>query len=291
MRLSLALAFVISTQTLLTAQDRPRTILWPDGAPGAHGTEDKDRPNITAYLPEEPNGCAVVVCPGGGYGHLAVDHEGKQFGEFFNEFGVTAFVLRYRIAPDYRHPAPMLDVQRAIRTVRARAKEWSVDPQRVGVMGFSAGGHLASTAATHFDAGNEDAADPIDRVSCRPDFAVLCYPVITFTQDFMHRGSRNNLLGKNPDPELVKSLSNELQVTPETPPTFLFHTSEDTGVPPQNSTSFFDACIRHKVPVELHIYEKGRHGLGLARDTPGTKEWPGRLKTWMKVRGYLKTAE
>jgi acetyl esterase/lipase len=171
--------------------------------------------------------------------------------------------------------------------VRSNAENWYIDPHRIGVMGFSAGGHLASTAATHFDAGDKDSDDPISKVSCRPDFAVLCYPVITFTQDFMHKGSRRNLLGDDPDLELVKSLSNELQVTKETPPTFLFHTTEDTGVPPQNSTVFYVACVEHGVPAELHIFAKGRHGIGLGKSIPGSNEWPERLKTWLKVSGFL----
>jgi len=269
------------------AQDRPRLELWPPDAKAIAGQEERDRPSITLYKPEHPNGCAVVVCPGGGYGALAVDHEGKQIGEWYNEFGVTAFVLRYRIAPHYSHPTPMLDVQRAIRTVRAKAEEFGVDPERIGVMGFSAGGHLASTAATHFDDGDPNAADPIDRVSCRPDFAILCYPVITFTQDFMHRGSRNNLLGKDPEEDLVKLLSNELQVTEKTPPTFLFHTWEDKVVPPQNSLVFFLAMKEKGVPGELHIYEKGRHGVGLAKNIPGTQNWPRQLRDWLTGRGLL----
>ncbi|HUE17491.1 MAG TPA: alpha/beta hydrolase, partial [Planctomycetaceae bacterium] len=166
-----------------SAAGKPVIILWPGGAPGAHGTSEKDVPTLTVHLPapDKANGCAVVICPGGGYQHLASDYEGHDVAEWFNTFGVVGFVLRYRLAPDYHHPAPMLDVQRAIRTVRAKADEWKIDPHRVGVMGFSAGGHLASTAATHFDAGHADAADPIDRQSCRPDFAVLAYPVITMT--------------------------------------------------------------------------------------------------------------
>jgi acetyl esterase/lipase len=291
-RLSMCCLAILCCVPSLQAQDaaRPRFDLWADGAPGAKGTAEKDRPSLEVYLPETPNGCGVVVCPGGGYGHLALDHEGKQIGEWFNKFGVTAFVLRYRISPDYQHPSPMLDVQRAIRTVRSRAAEWKLDPARIGVMGFSAGGHLASTAATHFDAGDPSATDAIDKASCRPDFAILCYPVITLTQDFMHRGSRNNLLGKEPDPELVKSLSNELQVTKETPPTFLFHTTEDKGVPPQNSAVFYIACVQNGVPAELHIFEKGRHGIGLGKDVPGAQEWPDRLQTWLGVRGYLEPA-
>jgi acetyl esterase/lipase len=276
-----------------SAAGKPVIILWPGGAPGAHGTSEKDVPTLTVHLPapDKANGCAVVICPGGGYQHLASDYEGHDVAEWFNTFGVVGFVLRYRLAPDYHHPAPMLDVQRAIRTVRAKADEWKIDPHRVGVMGFSAGGHLASTAATHFDAGHADAADPIDRQSCRPDFAVLAYPVITMTGKFGHSGSKKNLIGENPDPQLAESLSNEKQVTSETPPTFLFHTSEDTAVPVENSVRFYLALRKAGVPAEMHIYEKGRHGIGLGTRDPklafalGT--WPGRLHDWMQLGGLL----
>jgi acetyl esterase/lipase len=263
-------------------------LLWPKGAPGAAGQEDADKPSLTVYRPEKANGAAVVVCPGGGYGHLAVGHEGKEVAEWFNERQVTAFVLKYRLAPRYHHPAPLQDVQRALRTVRARAADWSVDPKRIGVMGFSAGGHLASTAATHFDAGQPDAEDVIDRASCRPDFAVLCYPVITMTDvPSTHRGSRTNLLGKMPDPKLVESLSNDQQVTAQTPPTFLFHTNADGGVIPENSILFYLALRKVKVPAELHIYEKGPHGVGLARKDPILGTWPDQLAGWMKSRGIM----
>lgn len=282
-----AVAFLV---TLSATAAEPKTeLLWPMGVPGAVGTEDADKPSLTVYLPsaDKANGCAVVVCPGGGYGGLAMGHEGKDVAEYLNNLGVTAFVLKYRLGPRYRHPAPMQDVQRALRTVRARAKEWNVDPKRVGVMGFSAGGHLASTAATHFDDGNADAKDPIDRVSCRPDFAVLCYPVITLVSPYAHMGSRNNLLGKDADEKLVQSLCNDTQVTDKTPPTFLFHTSEDTAVPPENSVLFYMALRKHKVPAELHIYEKGKHGVGLAPKDPILSTWGGRLSDWLKSRGYL----
>jgi acetyl esterase/lipase len=270
---------------------RQRILLWPNGAPGAKGTAERDKPSITVYMPSagKRNGCAVVVCPGGGYGHLAVGHEGRDIAEWFNAFGVTAFVLRYRIAPHYRHPSPLMDAQRALRTVRHNAKKWRVDPKRVGIMGFSAGGHLVTTAATHFDAGKSDAADPIDRESCRPDFLIACYPVVTLTARYTHQGSKRNLLGNSPDPKLVKSLSNELQVTKNTPPTFLFHTVTDRTVPVENSVMFFMACRKAGVPVEMHIYERGRHGVGLAPKDPILKSWPGRLKDWLKLHGYLKT--
>jgi acetyl esterase/lipase len=181
----------------------------------------------------------------------------------------------------------MQDGQRAIRTVRSRAAEWKVDPKRVGIIGFSAGGHLASTLGTHFDAGDPKAEDAIDRVSSRPDFMILCYPVITMTEDFMHTGSRKNLLGEDPDPALAKSLSNDTQVTSDTPPTFLFHTTEDSGVLPENSIAFYSALRKAGVPAELHIYEKGKHGVGLAKDIPGTNTWPDRCREWMQGHGFV----
>jgi acetyl esterase/lipase len=268
----------------------PKTeLLYPKGAPGAKGDTDADKPSITAYLPpnDKANGTAVVVCPGGGYGGLAMDHEGKQVGEWFAERGVTAFVLKYRVAP-YRHPIPLQDAQRAIRTVRSRAKEWNVDPKRIGIMGFSAGGHLASTAGTHFK-DKEDPDDVVDKTSARPDFLILCYPVITFAgSPTTHLGSRNNLLGKDPPQELIDELSNEKHVTKDTPPTFLFHTNEDNGVLPENSVLFYEALRAAKVPAELHIYEKGPHGVGLAQKDPVLGTWPARLEGWLENHGLLK---
>ncbi len=271
------------------AADPKVEILWPKGAPGAVGAEPADKPTLTIHqpAPEKANGCAVVVCPGGGYGFLALDHEGKQVGEWLGSCGVTAFILSYRIAPRYHHPAPLQDAQRAVRTVRARAKEWSVDPARIGILGFSAGGHLASTAGTHFDEGIAASDDLIERVSSRPDFMVLCYPVISFTAPYTHTGSRDNLLGKSAPPELVLSFSNELQVTAKTPPAFLFHTTEDTGVPPENSVAFYLAFRKAGVPAELHIYEKGQHGVGLAQKDPVLSTWPDRCRAWMEARGFL----
>jgi acetyl esterase/lipase len=269
----------------------PIEYLWPRGAPLAQGEDEKDKPNISVYLaPEDKtNGAAVVVCPGGGYGALAKGHEGHDVGVFFNHLGVSAFILTYRIAPKYHHPCPMLDVQRAIRTVRARAAEWKVDPARIGVLGFSAGGHLASTAVTHFDDGKADAEDPIDKVSCRPDFGILVYPVIVLDKPYTHQGSKKNLLGdRSNDADLVEDLSTEKRVTAKTPPCFLMHTSGDTGVPPENSIDFYLALRKAKVPAELHIYEKGQHGFGLAPKDPVLSSWPERLAAWLGVRGFLK---
>jgi acetyl esterase/lipase len=268
--------------------------LWSGPAPASVGDPAANTPTLTAYLPPKDKavGTAVVVCPGGGYGALAVDHEGKQIAEWLNDRGVAAFVLRYRIAGPKRpvplHPAPMLDVQRAIRTVRANAKEHGINADRIGVWGFSAGGHLASTAATHFDAGKPDNTDPIDRVSCRPDFAVLAYPVISLEVGTTHGGSRRNLLGADPDPKLVELMSNDKQVTKETPPTFLFHTDDDSAVPVMNSVLFFEALTKNKVPAELHIYVHGRHGVGLALNDPVLSSWPKQLEAWMRGLRLLK---
>jgi acetyl esterase/lipase len=279
------LTFAIFTATLA----EPRVeLIWPQGAPGALGNTEKDKPSLTIYLPpaDKANGAAVIICPGGGYGGLAFDHEGRQVAEWLNSQGVAGFVVRYRVAP-YRHPAPLQDAQRAVRTVRARAKEWGVDPSRIGVWGFSAGGHLASTAGTHFDSGKTDAEDLIERMSCRPDFLILAYPVITMVGPTTHGGSRNNLLGKNPHPKLAESLSNDKQVTAQTPPTFLFHTNADKGVVPENSVLFYLALRKAGVPAELHIYEKGPHGVGLAPKDPALSTWPDRLAAWLKGRGLL----
>ncbi len=284
------MTFALLALTLSLAADEPKPeLLWPRGAPGAVGEEPADKPTLTAYLPppDKATGAAVVVCPGGGYGNLAADHEGKQPAKWLNERGVAAFVLRYRHAPRYRHPAPLQDAQRALRTVRANARQWNVAADRVGIWGFSAGGHLASTAATHFDRGKADAEDPVERAGCRPDFLILCYPVVTFQPPHAHLGSRNNLLGKEPNPELVKSLSNETQVTRETSPTFLFHTDADKGVVPENSVLFYLALRKVGVPAELHIYEKGKHGVGLAPDDAVLSSWPDRLAAWLKGRGLL----
>lgn len=286
--LSLVLAWALVEAARLPAAEPKVELLWPNGAPGSVGEDPGDKPSITIWLPpqDKANGTAVVVCPGGGYGALAVDHEGKQVAEWLNSLGVSAFVLKYRLAPKYKHPQPLDDAQRAIRTVRARADEFDIDPNRIGILGFSAGGHLASTAATHFD-DKTDAADPIDKTPCRPNFAVLCYPVVSLNTPYTHMGSKNNLLGTSPDEKLVESLSNDLQVTEKTPPTFLFHTSEDTAVPPENSVLFYMALRKHKIPAELHIYEKGRHGVGLAPTDAVLSTWPARCADWMKVHGWL----
>jgi len=266
-----------------------KVLLWPQGAPGKQGDEDVDKAWLWVYpaAREKANGTAIVVCPGGGYGALAVDHEGTQIARWLNSIGVSAYVLKYRLGPRYRHPAPMQDVQRALQYVRSNAAANGIAPNRIGVMGFSAGGHLASTAATHVLDADPNAADPVAKVSSRPDFAVLAYPVISMTEPWGHAGSKRNLLGENPDPDLAKLMSNEQQVSPQTPPTFLFHTAEDTGVPVENSLAFFAACRKHKVPAELHVYQFGPHGVGLAPGDPALSTWKERLHDWLRNSGFL----
>jgi len=282
----------IAALVVLLQAEPARDYLWPKGAPGAVGEEERDKPSITPFLapPDKATGAACIVCPGGGYGNLMTTYEGDDVARWLNGIGIHGFVLRYRVGPRYNHPSPMLDVQRAIRTVRARAAEWKVDPARIGVMGFSAGGHLTSTAVTHFDDGKADAEDPIEKAGCRPDFGILVYPVIALDKPYTHQGSKKNLLGdKVNDAALVEDLSCEKRVTDKTPPCFLFHTTADTGVPPENSIDFYLALRKVKVPAELHIYERGPHGIGLGNDKfPELKSWPERLSAWMGVRGLLK---
>ena len=259
--------------------------LWSDGVPGAKGDTENDKPALTIYLPskEKANGTAVVICPGGGYGGLSFDHEGHEIAKWLNSNGIAGFIVKYRCkGTGYQHPYPLLDAQRAIRTVRSRAKNFNIDPSKIGIIGFSAGGHLASTTGTHFDAGKPDANDVIDKVSCRPDFMLLIYPVITMTQDFCHTGSRDNLLGPNPNKKLTEDMSTELRVTPQTPPTFLVHTGEDTGVPAENSISFYLALRKANVPAELHVFQKGPHGYGLADNLPTASAWPDMCLKWLK---------
>ena len=286
------LAYLVLLAAPLAAQHAatppPAELLWSSGAPWAVGYGEGDKPSLTTYLPASGgNGTSVIVCPGGGYRTLAMDHEGHDVARWLNSLGVAAFVLRYRLGPRYHHPIQLGDAQRAIRTVRSRAAAIGLDPARVGIMGFSAGGHLASTAATHFDAGDPGATDPIDRAGSRPDFAILGYPVISFTTEYTHRGSKQNLLGDNPDPARVNLLSNELQVSAQTPPAFLVHTSDDSSVPPENSVLFYMALRKHKVPAEMHIYEKGPHGVGLAATDATLGTWTHRLADWLRTRGLL----
>jgi acetyl esterase/lipase len=290
-------ALAINVALALSAMSQQPTNsfpLWSNGAPGALGTADKDVPTLTPYWPKgEATGAALVICPGGGYGGLA-EHEGKDYALWLSDHGVACFVLKYRLgSAGYRHPIPLMDVSRAIRTVRAKAADWKIDPHRIGVMGSSAGGHLASTILTHFDSGKADAQEVIEQQSSRPDLGILCYPVITMGEK-THGGSKKNLLGKDPSQELVKEVSNELHVTKETPPTFIFHTAEDPAVPVENSLMFAAALRKAGVPFDLHIYEKGPHGMGLgfavyARYEPGKLHpWTDNCLFWLKQHNFVK---
>ena len=272
------------------AQPRDPIALWPAGAPGALGTADHDIPTITPHFasPEIATGASIVICPGGGYGGLA-QHEGVHYALWLNEQGITAFVLKYRLgSKGYRHPRMLQDVARAIRTVRSNAKKWKLDPERIGVMGSSAGGHLASTILVHFDAGDAGAADAIESVSSRPNLGILCYPVISMGE-FTHKGSRRNLLGDEPDPALVELLSNEKQVKENTPPTFLFHTFEDSAVPVENAMGFAAGLRSKGIPFALHIYPEGKHGIGLGGskwDPTRRHPWTGECVLWLRDRGF-----
>lgn len=288
-RPAVALAFALSLIGPSARAAEPVTIpLWPEGAPGAKGSTPADTPTLTVYKPDpaRATGAAVVVCPGGGYGGLA-EHESRPIAEWLNSLGITGVVLKYRLAPKYKHPAMINDANRAIRTVRFHAKDWGVDPKRVAILGFSAGGHLASTAGTHYDAGKPDAKDPVERLSSRPDRMILLYPVIALATPYAHGGSRRNLLGDNPEPSLLNSLSNETQVTKDTPPAFLAHTNEDGPVPAENSLLFVLAMRKAGVPVEFHLFEKGRHGLGLGGGDKAWAAWPGLCATWLERQGFL----
>jgi len=272
----------------LYAQSEP-IVLWLNGAPGAAGNEPQDIPVITPFFApkDKATGASIIVCPGGGYSHLSEIKEGSDVAKWLNSLGITAFVLKYRLGMRYHAPSPLLDASRALRMVRSRAKEWNLDLHRIGILGFSAGGHLASTLATHFDAGKSDANDAIDRESSRPDLIVLIYPVITMGE-FTHSGSKKNLLGENPTAEAVKLYSNQLHVTKDTPPTFIVHAVADPGVPVENSLLFADALRKAHVPFELHLYEQGPHGFGLAPNNPVLATWAELCANWLSVHGFTK---
>ena len=265
-------------------------LLCPAGAPGALGQDDRDKPAITVYMPPNTAGpmTAVVIAPGGSYTRLSMNNEGRAPATYLNALGIAAFVLRYRLGPQYHHPIELGDAQRAIRMVRSRAAEWHIAPDRIGIMGFSAGGHLASSASTHVAPGKADASDPIDRVGSRPDFAVLAYPVISLVEPWTHQGSKTNLLGENPDPALARSLSSETQVTATTPPAFVFHTNADATVPVENAVAYFLALRKAGVPGELHVFRNGPHGVGLAQQDTALAEWPRLLANWLRVSGFIK---
>ena len=273
--------------------------IWPEGVPGLLPTAGLEvevdarvsnvhTPTLTAYLaPERQNtGTAVIVCPGGAYQRLAIDKEGTNVAAWLNSLGVSAFVLKYRLQ-EYGHPAPLRDVLRAVRLLRSQAVRWKIAPDRIGVMGFSAGGHLASSAGTLFDSPEGRTGAELDRVSARPDFLVLVYPVITMSGPSAHAGSRNSLLGSDPPQALVDRLSTNLQVTKDTPPTFLVHGGTDQSVPPENSLLFYAALRKAGVPAELHVYQEGAHGVGLEPNHGPISDWPKRCAEWLAVRGLL----
>jgi acetyl esterase/lipase len=294
-RFAVILALVASTG--LQAQQPPLPIsdgqilrLWSGAAPGALGSDESDIPTLTVYLPRTMTARtpAMIVCPGGAYRGLASNHEGRQVASFLNSLGIAAFVLRYRLGPRYHHPIELGDAQRAIRTLRAHASEWRLDPARIGIMGFSAGGHLAMTASTWFDAGDPRAEDVVDRSGSRPDISVLGYPVISMVEPWTHAGSKDNLLGQNPDSALAQRLSGERVVTKDTPPTFIFQTNEDITVPAENSLYYFLALRKAGVASEMHVFEKGPHGVGLANDDAALAPWSTLLANWLRIRGFAK---
>ncbi len=271
--------------TLLSAE--PQVLpLWPDDPPLGENAKADD-PEMTIYLPPSPNGAAVVIFPGGGYWGLAMDHEGHQVAQWLNSFGVAGIIVNYRRGPGAQHPVPLMDAQHAIRTVRHNAAAWNIDPNRVGTLGFSAGGHLTSCTGVFFDLGDKDAEEPIEQQSCRPNFMVLVYPVISMTEEYMHKGSRNNLIGTDGDSELAQKMSTDLQVTADTPPTFLILSDEDKSVPAENSVHFYLALRKAGVPAEMHIFEKGAHGFGLAQLDYIKSSWMGLCQRWMMQRGIL----
>jgi acetyl esterase/lipase len=274
--------------------------LWPEGVPGAKANLGPERndgwsishvvdPTLTYYpaAAGRASGTAVIVCPGGGYEFLAFDHEGGKYARWLSGLGVAAFVLKYRLS-DFGHPAPLQDVLRAIRIVRAHAADYGVAPERIGVIGSSAGGHLAASAATLYDDPAGRTGAPLDAVSARPDFLMLMYPVITLMPPYAHAGSRHALLGANPAPELVKAMSLETRVSPQTPPTFLVHAQDDGAVPVDNSIMFFQALTRAHVPAEMHIYEHGGHGFGMTQEHGDTALWPRRAEEWLREHKLIK---
>ncbi len=297
LRRTLITAVVLVACVSTTARAQPLPIadgqvipLWSGAAPGALGTDTTDIPAITVYLPRAMNSATptVLILPGGGYTHLASNHEGRQVANYFNSLGVAAFVLRYRLGPRYHHPIELGDAQRAIRVLRSHAGDWRLDATRIGIVGFSAGGHLAMSVSTQFDIGNARAADLIDRTNSRPDFVVLGYPVISMTELWTHGGSKRALLGDSPDPTLAQTLSGERRVTKDTPPTFIFQTNEDTVVPAENSLHYFLALRKAGVAAELHVFETGPHGVGLALDNPALAPWSTLLASWLRGRSVIK---
>lgn len=286
-----ALSLVLVTRPLRAQAAAPDSVaaipLWPGGAPGAVGSMPADTPTITPYFPPHSlwTGTAAVVFPGGGYEHLATDKEGTQIARWLNGLGVAAFVVRYRLGPRYHDPAMSQDAVRALRVVRAHAREWSLD--RIGVVGFSAGGHMASTAARYADAGNVRSSDPVERMPSYADFMLLAYPVVTMMDPYAHKGSRTELLGDSASEEAMRSTSNELHVTASSPTTFIVATTDDASVPVENSLMLYRALHAAGVPVELHLFQHGRHGFGLAASDPVLSQWPALAAAWLRANGLL----
>jgi acetyl esterase/lipase len=285
-------AILFASLILSRAEMQTPIPLWPDGAPGALGTSSNDIPTLTPYLADPTNatGAAMIICPGGGYSHLA-PHEGNDYALWLNQHGVTCFVLKYRLGSSgYHYPVEFQDGERAMRWVRAHADEYKIDSNRIGIMGSSAGGHMASMLVTHFDSGDTNSTDVIERQSSRPDIGILCYPVITMGE-FTHQGSKSSLLGKDPSPELVQKTSSELQVTTNTPPCFVWGTYEDKTVPIENELMFAAALRKNHVPFDLHIYQKGGHGMGLGNHKDPTAPlhpWTADCLFWLKAQGFVK---
>ncbi len=303
MTLSILAGLILPT---LTFAQQASVKVWPNGPPGARQDPnyreetimDNGRPRVSkvtdpvllVYLPapEKANGTAVVICPGGGYGRLAIDHEGYDIAAWFNEVGIAGIILKYRLPSEVimeeKSVGPLQDAQEAIRIVRRRAAEWKLDPQKIGIMGFSAGGHLAATASTRH---SDPVYTPADSTSARPDFSILMYPVISFQQEVTHRGSRTALVGREPSQAHVDRFSNELQVNGQTPPAFLVHSTDDTAVPVANSLLYYQALVKNGVPAEIHVYQKGGHGFGLAKNGGTESGWPEACRSWLKARGLL----
>ncbi|MFA7489855.1 MAG: alpha/beta hydrolase [Mariniphaga sp.] len=299
MKRILYIYFLFSTLTGI-AQDKVMKV-WPEGAPNHNGMDKPEEKfnrehvrNVSEaemyiYLPEKENntGAALVICPGGGYWIEAMDHEGYELAKWLRKKGVAGIVLKYRL-PYGHHEIPSDDVRQALRIVRKNAVDWGIDPGKIGLAGSSAGGHLASTVGTRFDYGDATSNDPLKKVSCRPDYLLLLYPVITFQEEYGHMGSRKNLIGEGNDWELVKKYSNELHVTAETPPTFLILTDDDKTVPPRNSVEFYLALKENNVPAEMHIFREGAHGFGMNKKNMPVDQWPELFYNWLKTIKIVK---
>ncbi len=286
---TMMLGLVMSAGAQRTPAPQP---LWPAGlVPMAQGVAEDDTPTIAVYLPaSNPTKTAVIIAPGGGYGHLSMQKEGEDVALWLNAHGIAGVVLKYRLGPKYRNPVELDDAKRALRTVRSEATQLGIAPDHVGIWGFSAGGHLAATAGTLYDPGQPGVADPIERISSRPDFMILAYPVIAMDEPYGHTGSIVNLLGPHPEAALVASVSPQLHVSADTPPAFLFATTDDKTVPVMNSVLMYSALVSAKVSAEMHLYQHGPHGVGLAPGYPDLKGWPDLLATWMRAHGWMTPA-